>query len=66
MCMDFCQFLNESWTDVPSWFLAIYDVPFMIRNEPYEAKNKIVKPHVGETYLTLSIIPIYGGIRTHL
>jgi len=42
--VDFYQFLDESWTEVPYLSLAIKEVPFMIRNEPRKIKNKIVKP----------------------
>ena len=41
--VNFCQFLNRSLTDVPSLFLNIFKVPFVIQNEIKEVKNKVVK-----------------------
>jgi hypothetical protein len=49
----FCQFLNESWTDVSSHFLTINEIPYIIQNEPQRAKNKVVKLKEARMYLTL-------------
>jgi hypothetical protein len=40
---------------VPSQSLAINEVPSIIRNQAYKAKNKIFKPHETKRYLTLLV-----------
>jgi hypothetical protein len=47
--VNFRQFLDRSWMDVPSLFLTIN----VIQNEVQGAKNK-VKPHGGNRYLILN------------
>jgi hypothetical protein len=54
MDINFHQFFDESWTEVPSPSLTINDVPSVIRSEAPGAKNKIVKPQGAKSYLTLS------------
>jgi hypothetical protein len=56
--VDFCQFLDESWMEVPSPSLVINEVLYTIRNEPQEAKNKVFKSQGGQTYLTLLLMTI--------
>jgi Uma2 family endonuclease len=47
--VDFLQFLDESWTEVPSPSLAINEVSSTILNKPQEAKKKKKKylKHMG-------------------
>jgi hypothetical protein len=50
--VNFRQFLDGSWTEVPSPSLSINDVPSTIHNELQWTKNKVFKPHGGQTYLS--------------
>jgi len=43
--MDFRQFLDGSWTEVPYLSWAINETLFTIQNTLRGAKNKVVKPH---------------------
>jgi hypothetical protein len=51
--VSFHQFLDRSWTEVPSPSLTINNIPSTIQNEPREATNKIFKLQGGQTYLTI-------------
>jgi hypothetical protein len=56
--VNFRQFLDRNYMEVPFPSLAINEIPSMIRNEPHGQKIKIFKLQENQTYLTLKIIII--------
>jgi hypothetical protein len=51
--VDFCQFMDGSWTKILSPSLAMIEVSSAIRNEAHETKNKVFKLQGAKMYLTL-------------
>jgi len=56
--LDFRQFLDGSWTEIPSSSLTRNEVPFTMQNEAHreKKKKKVFKPLESQTYLTLNLI----------
>ncbi len=57
--VSFHQFLDRSWTEVPSPSLTINEISSTIQNESQRTTNNVVKSQRTKTYLTLIFISIY-------